>query len=248
MNKPILYIFAISHYCEKARWALDYLNTDYELKHIAPGVHQKLAKRLGAPRSSVPILVVDEQFVQGSEQIIDWAESAAGDDHRLKNCEGDRQQCLELNKRLDDIAGVHVRRYYYSEAVVEYPETVRPLFTKGLPVAQKILVRAAWGKMQKLMIKYMDLGREQGEESRRIVEGELDWLDEILSDGREFLVGDQFSRTDIAAASLLAPLALPKQHPTYAGLTVPPRLAADLKRWESRPTLNWVREIYAKYR
>jgi len=26
---PRLYIFPISHYCEKARWALDYLNVDY---------------------------------------------------------------------------------------------------------------------------------------------------------------------------------------------------------------------------
>lgn len=30
MKKPTLYVFAISHYCEKARWALDFFEVDYQ--------------------------------------------------------------------------------------------------------------------------------------------------------------------------------------------------------------------------
>ena len=32
-----------------------------------------------------------------------------------------RDECLSLEQRLDRHAGVHVRRYYYSEALVEHP-------------------------------------------------------------------------------------------------------------------------------
>ena len=99
-----------------------------------------------------------------------------------------------------------------------------------------------------MMIRAMDLGTEQWQESRRIVEDELDWFDGLLADGRRFLLGDRFSRADITAASLLAALALPKEHPTYGALEVPPQAATDLALWAKRPSLAWVREIYRGHR
>jgi len=68
---PVLYVFAISHYCEKARWTLDYLGIDYELRHVAPGEHGQIAKKLGAPRTSVPYLSTGDEVIQGSADIID---------------------------------------------------------------------------------------------------------------------------------------------------------------------------------
>lgn len=248
MPKPVLYIFAISHYCEKACWALDYLDIDYKITHVAPLIHRRITKQLGALRSSLPILVADGQTVQGSAEIIDWAEAAASADFKQLTPANAREECLEIEKRLDDIAGVHTRRYYYSEALVDHPDTVRPIFTKDLPRIQKLLVAATWGVVRRRMIDVMDLGPEQGQDSKRIVDGELSWLDGMLSDGRQVLVGDQFSRADIAAASLLAPLAVPKEHPTYADLRLPPTLTSELANWQNRPSLNWVREIYAEYR
>jgi glutathione S-transferase len=246
--RPVLYVFAISHYCEKARWALDYLGIDYELKHLAPGEHAQLAKQLGAQRSSVPYLGVDGKVIQGSAEIIDWADNAAPAKEKRLTPDNGREACLQIEKRLDDVAGVHVRRFYYSEAMVEFPETVRPVFTRDLPLTKKLLLRLAWGKVRQVMIARMDLGTEQGQASRAIVEGELDWLDEQLSDGRKYLVGDDFSRADMAAASLLAPLALPPEHPVYHRMKHPPRMAADIKNWEKCPSLRWVRDIYARYR
>lgn len=247
MTKPVLYIFAISHYCEKARWALDYLDIDFEIRHIAPGLHIALAKKLGASASSVPMLVADGQLVQGSAAIIDWADAAASNSKRLTPQTG-REECATLEKRLDDVIGIHIRRYYYSEALVEHPQTVKPIFTEDLGFLQKMLIGVTWGMVRKVMIKGMDLGAEQGRDSKRIIEVELEWLDGLLADGRQFLTGERFSRADIAAASLVAPLAAPSQHPTYASIIVPPHVADDLVGWENRPAINWVREIYSQYR
>jgi glutathione S-transferase len=245
-TQPVLYVFAISHYCEKARWALDYLGLDYELRFVAPGEHGKIAKELGAQGSSVPYLSMDRQVIQGSREIIDWADGA-GPERRLTPKE-DRDAWLEIENRVDSVAGVHIRRYYYSEALVEYPETVRPIFTRDLPMFKKALVSLAWNKIRGIMIKRMDLGKKQGLESRDIVERELDWLDELLADGRQYLVGNAFTRADMAVASLLAPLALPPEHPTYATMAHPPRLASDVASWSRRPSLGWVRDIYSKHR
>ena len=146
------------------------------------------------------------------------------------------------------MSGVHIRRYYYSEALVDYPATVRPIFTKDLPLIQKWVITAAWGAIRKLMIQGMDLGPAQGLESRQLVEAELDWLDELLAPDRPFLAGDTLSRTDITAASLLAPLVQPDRHPTYAAIQLPPMLAAVCKEWRERRCMRWTREMYQNYR
>jgi len=233
---PVLHVFAISHYCEKARWALDYLGINYTLNHAAPGEHAKLAKRLGARKSSVPYLEFDGAAIQGSSDILSL------------EVETEHEMACEMERRIDEVAGVHVRRYYYSEALVEHPETVRPLFTRTLSFPKNVLIRFAFPKIRSIMIKAMDLGDLQGEDSKQHLEQELDWLDGLLADGREYLLENRFSRVDIAVASLLSPLVLPPAHPVYKDLSHPPRLAEQVASWGSRPSLAWVKEIYARHR
>ena len=72
--KPDLYMFSISHYCEKARWALDYLGIDYRLRCTVVGAHTRLAKKYGLDSTAVPILVNGDEVIQGSSAIIDWAD------------------------------------------------------------------------------------------------------------------------------------------------------------------------------
>jgi glutathione S-transferase len=249
LSRPVLYVFAISHYCEKARWALDYLGVEYELQHLPPGAHLEIVKGLGAPGSSLPLLVAEDSVVQGSGDILDWAESSTADASSRLNPDSEfEDECRLLEQRIDDVAGVHVRRYYYSEALVESPDSVRAIFSSDLPDGQRQSLEENWSIVCQLMIGAMDLGPEQGQESRRIVEGELAWLDGLLSDGRRYLSGGRFSRADITAASLLAPLALPEEHPHYGMLEVPPRARVDLQQWAERPTPTWVRKIYREHR
>jgi glutathione S-transferase len=257
MSNPVLYVFAISHYCEKARWALDLLRINYILEHLPPGMHRRVAKKLGAKRSSLPILKVGEQIIQGSSAIIDWAEankapntpSLNTDDHNQLDLEGmDILHGDEIEKRLDAILGVHVRRYYYSEALVDYPQTVRPIFVGDLKPSQQLLTNLMWGIIRNLMIKGMDLGSAQGLESREIIEIELNWLDKLLEKDRQYLIGNHLTRVDITAASLLAPLILPPEHPTYMNVKHSPIVAIDCESWQERPSLQWAKQIYRKHR
>jgi glutathione S-transferase len=248
MTTPVLYLFAISHYCEKACWALDYFGIDYRSVALAPGPHIKFSRSLGVADTTLPILVADGLALQGSAQIVDWAQAHGGAAERGLEAAADTAACREIERRLDTVFGVHVRRYYYSEALLLQPQAVRPIFAQGLPWNERIILRIAWREICRHMIRGMDLGAAQGLESRQIIESELDWLDGLLADGREHLVGERFSRADLAAASLLAPLALPPQHPSYHRLQLPPGVAADLEKWQRRPSLRWVGEIYRNYR
>ena len=69
---PILITFGISHYCEKARWALDWHGVEYDEVSWPPVVHMILARRAGAKGTTVPILLVGDTLIQDSSEIIDW--------------------------------------------------------------------------------------------------------------------------------------------------------------------------------
>jgi glutathione S-transferase len=250
MTTPVLYIFAISHYCEKARWALDYLNIEYRLQHLSPITYGKFVRGLGLADTSLPVLTTDSLTLQGSSRIIDWAQAQNRSEQRNLEVDAnaDISSAREIEQRLDDVTGVHVRRFYYADALLNQPQKVRPIFCANLTWQEQLMLRLAWGKICKYMIRGLDLGVEQGRESRQIIETELDWLDGLLADERAFVLGDHFSRLDITAASLLSPLALPLQHPTYHNLQLPPGVAADVAGWQERRSIRWIGDIYRNYR
>jgi glutathione S-transferase len=247
MTKPVLYLFAISHYCEKAAWALDYFGIPYQPRHLIPGMNRGIAKKLGAKSGSLPFLDTGNGAVAGSAGIIDWAEQNRNP-NRPSLTNDNANEIAQIEKRLDDILGVHIRRYYYSDALLTDPASVRPIFARDLPILQKIALRFAWPKITSAMIQLMDLGPEKGLQSRDIVEKELDWLDAMLADGRPYLTGNQFTRADLTAASLLAPLVNPPKHPSYANLSLPIGVAETIKEWEQRPVLQWVLRMYELHR
>ena len=250
MTTSVLYVFAISHYCEKARWALDYLNIEYRLQHLSPITYARFVRGLGVADTSLPVLTAGSLTLQGSSRIIDWAEAQSRPGKRSLEVDTitDTSSAREIEQRLNDVAGVHVRRFYYADALLNQPQKVRPIFCGNLTWREQIMLRLAWGRICKYMIRGLDLGVEQGRESRRIIEGELDWFDGLLADGRAFVLGKHFSRVDITAASLLSPLVLPLEHPTYHNLQLPPGVAADVADWQERPSIRWISEIYRKYR
>jgi len=248
MTQPVIHLFAISHFCEKSRWALDYLGIEYKLNYLMPGPHIKAVKSMGANNSSLPVLTVNGQCIQGSAKITDWAGMHAEAGPELLTPVHSEHECRAIEKRLDEVVGVHIRRQFYSEALVDYPATVRPIFSHDLPLLKKLALRLAWGEICKKMIHLMDLGPSQRLQSRAMVETELDWLDGLLADGRPFLAGDSFTRADLTAASLLSPLVAPANHPVYATLQMPPHFESDSVEWAERPVTRWVSRTYANYR
>jgi len=213
MAQATLYIFTISHYCEKARWALEYLGFDVDIQTLAPGTHVKVAQELGLKRSSVPILKTSNAIVQGSDEIIDWAEE-----------------------------------YNTSEKNLETPELVKPIFMHNLSAWEQVKLTIKWPVIRKLMTKRMDLGHDQGNESLDVVRQEMDWLESQISDKASYLVGDNFSRADIAAASLLAPLVAPPEYGCSVLMRHPPRINQARSTMMNSPLYQWVEEKYRNHR
>ena len=247
MVRPTLYIFAISHFCEKARWALDYLEVDYELAFLAPGEHSGWAKKRGLEGTTMPVLETAEGFVQGSGNIIDWAELNTQSGKTLTP-EAHREDCLAMEKRLDEFAGVHTRRMFYSASLLSDPARIRENFSRDLSAARALKLKLMWPIVRRVMIKRMDIGVEQGKESQAIVSKELQWLESMYEDGRRYLLADTFTRVDLTAASLFSRLTAAPEHPFSAFMSLPPGLQDYVSTWRERPVIQRFRENYRDYR
>ncbi len=232
-RKPArLIVLPPSHYCERARWALDRAMVRYREERWAVGVHLPLARRI-APKSTLPILDTGDQVIQGSDRILDWIGLPGADP--------------ELEGRLSERIGPLIRRYLYAGALNEPGSPVRNVVLDGVPAWQAAIGRVAWPAIRRRMIQQLDARPELLQAMEGELNGELTWLDDRMRE-RRFLVGDAFGRADITAASLLSPLARPEALPIYRKGKLPDAIEATLARWAARPSLRWVSETYAAER
>jgi len=238
-SKPRLITFGISHFCEKARWGLDWHGIDYEEISWAPGVHQILAKRCGANQTTLPILLDEDSVIQGSGKILDWADVNAKGSQNLTH-----EDAQEIEKRADEIIGPLVRRLAYAETLPRSPHSVKPALFSNTSKANRAIGNMMWPVTRRIMMRRYDITPSAASESRSKLESELDWLDSMLSDGRRYLAGNRFSRADVTIASMLAPFTRPQEMPIYREMTLPKSLEDDCERWRDRPTMQWVRTQY----
>ncbi len=238
-----LYQFPISHYCEKIRWALDYKNINYQLINMLPGLHINQTKKMGLG-SSVPILQYKDDYLQGSVKIIDFLDRQFPKKLLTPIDEKQRNEVLEWENYLDKEIGVNVRLCVYN-ILLEYPEIVKPFFSHKDPWYGKLFLLFAYPKLKNKMRFFMNISNDTSLISKQALNIAIDRLDQHYQNNR-FLVGDGFTRADLSAAALLAPLAMPKQYGLDWPENIPVKLQNLIDEFSSR--ISWVDGIYRDYR
>ncbi len=238
-----LYQFPISHYCEKVRWALDYKGLHYKRINLLPGLHLRTTKKV-ARHSYVPILRHGKEYVQGSASIITYLDEHFPQQRLTPKDPVLREQALKWEQYVDSEIGPHVRRVCY-DTLLHHPEVVIPFFTHEGPWYGKLYVNAVYGQLVKTMRKLMDINPDSAATSQAQVSAALDEILQAMR-GRDYLVGDTFTRADLATAALFAPIILP---PAY-GLPWPQKLPESLANitnvWQ--PKLSFVERWYQDHR
>jgi len=239
----VLYQFPISHYCEKIRWAMDYKGLDYKLKNLFPGLHLRTTKKM-APKTYLPILIDNGEQVQNSHVILTYLDDIYPEKPLTPKEPELLQQAMEWEKYCDVEIGVHVRRFGYHYLLAE-PKTVIPFFTQGGPWWGPLFFKLFFSKLEPVMRKMMSIDQAGADKSEIRIQQAIDKLYDVYKD-KEFLVGDQFSRADLAAASLLAPLITPQGY----GLDWPEEMPAVLQAFvdKNQQKLEPIRQLYSKLR
>ncbi len=240
-----LYQFPISHYCEKARWALDYKNLSYEPVNLTPGLHKFVVKRR-APESSVPVLLNDNLVIQGSSQIIDYAEQLTPEPMLGFSETLEKSKALELESFFDNQIGPLLRSVAY-HILFKHRKELIALWSNRGPTYGRVWLQLSLPLLIHFLEKSYDTSDASAQKQRDRFNKSLDRLD-TLYERKSFLVGNRFSRADLTAAALLAPLVLPKQHPVPPPVKLPDEFERYRSQQISRPVLQRVNALYREYR
>ena len=246
-NAATLYTFAPSHYCEKARWALDRSGLLFREVTWAPGLHVALARRLAA-RTTVPIFRTGGLCIQGSSAILDWIEAWGAASWANPEDETSKSEIARAEAHADAVIGVAVRRLVYAISLSSETDPVAHNLVDRTAWWQRRLAGLMWPTTREIMKRGLRATEEDVPAARDDVDRELASLDDQFADGRRFLVGVCLSRADIAVASLISPIARPPEHPIYPSAAPFPSFAAAISAWQSRPSLLWARALYRDFR
>lgn len=242
-----LYTFQVSHFAEKARWALDYKRVPYEERRLLPGPHLAVTRRLSR-RTSVPLLLAGGRVVQGSSEIIDFAEQRWLDRPLNPQDSGLLEQALELEGWLDRELGERLRRVFYFYALRQ-PEIVLQLFTQGGPWWGRLFYKAGLPFVGDRIRKMYAINSENVATDLQQLAAAFKRLDALL-EGRKHLVGDHFTRADLTLAALTAPMWQPLEHSTRwpSQDLVPVEIRELRAQYAETRTCAHVLDMYRKYR
>lgn len=248
-----LFTFAMSHYSEKVRWALAACQLPCREVLMTPALHVLPALRMGGRGSStLPILREKringrQSHIQDSTRILLWLDERHGPLDILPQGPELRAECLSIEHRFDAI-GKDVARFLYADGF-KHDAHILKLWTEHASGWEARVVRRFYPMIKWVFKQKLNMGpRSMARSQHRLLQA-MAWLEGRLSDGRLYLVGSRLTVADITAASLLAPLACPHQHPVYGDPEFVRLIRSQGGPWRmDRPALVWVRKLYDLHR
>jgi len=243
MPAPVLFQFALSHYNEKARWALDYKGIPHVRRSLLPGPHKLKMMRISG-QDQVPVLCDGEEVIAGSNRILAHLEAKYPTPTLLPEDPVLRERALAWERDFDERVGPPVRLARF-HATIGDADYFASQFTMGRSAFVQGAYRATFPLVRSLMVRQMQLTKENALQAERTTEAALLRVAEGAGPAG-YLVGEAFSLADLTAASLLMPAVNPAGGPTLPPPT--PEARAWEQRWEDHPGSAWVREIYARHR
>ncbi len=238
-----LYQMPISHFCEKIRWTLDYKNLRYKPVNLLPGLHARTTKRLTG-QTSVPVLKDGSKIVHNSSTIITYLDETYPSGPLTPVDTEARQEAMDWEAYADANIGMQMRLICY-DILLEHPDVLLPIFTQGGPWYGPPIMKWQYPKVRHVIRKLLHINPATVAEARLRMNGALESISAHL-EGRQFMVGNSFSRADLAASALLAPLIMPAQY----GVHWPAGYAEVMKPTmdEYRGKMDWAVNNYQRFR
>jgi len=242
---PTLWQIEISHFSEKARWALAHKGVEHRRRAPLPGAHMAVALWLTrGERMTFPILSLDGRNIGGSSAIIEALERRYPDPPLYPADPEQRRRALELEEFFDEEVGPYVRHLAFHEMRKD-PDRLREIAEEAAPGPLPGGMAAAYARtFTRLRCKSRD--SEAAEVDRAKIAAAFDRLEEELGGG-EYLAGGAFSVADLAAASLLFPIVAPAEGPSRKD-----DLSKGMRRFREplreRAGFKWVEKMFARHR
>lgn len=241
-----LHMFPMSHYNEKARWALDYKGIPHTRIPYMPGPHAGKIKKLSGQEQTPVVRFADGDVLAGSTDIVLELEMRFPKPALLPADEDLRQQAMDIVEKFDGDIAVKERRSLFVH-LIEEPDYLCAMFSRGQTPVKRFIYRRMLPLVKGMMRSKMDIHADALEEGNALTREAFDFVAE-QSAATGYLVGDQFSIADLTAAAILAP-SVEVPHPDMQKpVPVVPRVQAYLDQFADHPGAAWVKSMYQKHR
>ena len=239
----------ISHYCEKARWALDRAGLPYREERHVQGIHRLASRRAGGG-ATVPVLVAGDGVLGQSREILAWVDRRLPSAGRLFPADaGERAEVERLCARFDDELGPKGRRLMYVHMLADRRLALR-FNNQGVPRWEDRAIRHGWPLAASFIRRALGIrpGVEAADEAA--VWREFDFVAGLLEDGRPHLCGDRFGASDLTFAALSAALIVPPEYGVRLPQPgqLPPATAALVRRAREHPAVRYALSLFSRHR
>jgi glutathione S-transferase len=233
---PILITIPISHYCEKARWALDRAGIAYAERPHLQVLHWIPVARAGGKKTA-PVLVWGDRVFADSADIVEEASAHAPPDRALfPDDPAAAAEVRALQRDFDEVLGPEGRRWMYfnlrgrRDIAITYACTGVPAWQRlGLPLVYPLAAR--------IIDRYLDISPVSAERSEVAVRAVFDGVAERLGDGRPYLCGERFTAADLTFSALAASVLMPPEYgvPLPQPDELPTAMAAIVREFRAHP-------------
>jgi glutathione S-transferase len=247
VQPPTLWHIEVSHYNEKARWALDYKGIAHVRKAPMPGLHGAYALVLtrGAQRR-LPVLQLEGRTIGDSTRIIEALEAYRPDPPLYPSDPAERARALELEDHFDEELAPSVRLFVWQHTLDDAREVAGALYTNPSDRRRAALMRRIGPLMRPAVRRDYRVNEHNARRAVEAMRAAIDRIEQELQPSG-YLAGDRFGVADLTAAALFTPVICPPERP-YAPALSAPALVELREELEARDGGKWIHEMYARHR
>ena len=158
----------------------------------------------------MPVLVHDGKVIKESSNIISYLDEQFPDKRLTPEDSLLQDEAFKWEQYIDSEVGIHLRLCCY-HILLDHPEILVPFFTHKGPWYGKFLIARMFPGLRIKMLALLKINDQTAHNSRQRHSKAIDKLNDHYQE-KTFLAGDSFSRADLTAAALLAPLYMPDQY------------------------------------
>ncbi len=210
-------------------------------------INRFIAQQVGG--QSVPVLIAETFVLKSSDEILRYVDVIASEELKLypANLEH-RQQIEELVDSFDSVLAPAVRLWTYFY-ILNQTHLVQPLWCQGVPWFEQLLFPVLFPWMRSNVLQMYTINETSVITAHQTICKIFETVEELLSDGRNYLVGNQFSAADLTFATLAAAVVVPEGYGVKLPKLnqLPAQMATQIQLFQETIAGKFVLRLYREY-
>ena len=235
--------WGVSPYTELARWVMDRYGVDYAEEAHVPLLHFLMVRQA----DQMPGLVVPEALLTNARGVLAyWQGRAPASESLMPDADSEIVGLIDYFYKTTAVAA---RRWAYYYMLADRAGTLK-YWHMGAPLWEKAVSSAFFPVLKAVLVKILNLTPAAPQEAMAEIVAAFQMVEQRLSDGRRYLMGDRLTAADIAFASLVGPAILPAGYggPLPTIDEVPAEMREGVARLRDTVAGRFVIRLYAEDR